>query len=157
MTEETKKLFDNYFSRYGNPSTEMQRQFYLNFTRPDAIDDLKRVVSEDKYAARRIQEMQELIDFLKVYRVELADRYNHLLTDPYVIVIKLRREVNWSDNKKYYWIEWFKRYTDTGKEVRTDFTKYDGKQRHQAIKDFDDYVKTHPGIVSEKNIEKGRY
>lgn len=30
-------------------------------------------------------------------------------------------------------------------------------ERHRAIKAFNDYQKTHAGIISVKNIEKGRW
>ncbi len=50
-----------------------------------------------------------------------------------------------------------RRNLDTGAETETERTTYPGTMRSQALKDYAAYVKAHPGIIAEKDIEKSKW
>ena len=142
------------------PSGENYKDFHIRsyFGNPEKLDDKKRIVDYDKSAAETIEECRKAIETLTAYRIALAERYNEIATTPTVPVVKLTREHGYyRDTKVYYYLRTYSRNVNTGKEIETSSTAYNGTERHQAIKDFESYIKAHPGIIAEKNIEKSRW
>lgn len=157
MTAEQQKNLDELFTRYGNPSTEAEFRITGYYTKANAIDELDRIRRADENAQRDIEQMQEKIRKLSAYRVSLAERYNFLSTAPTVPVVRLIRRKDSYNNKVFYYLKTFNRNLLDGHEVQTGCTTYPGTDRLKAIDDFNQYVKSHPGIEAEKQIEKPKW
>lgn len=153
MTPDQDKALKDLFSRYGHPSTEADIRIIGYLLRPDQLDTTARVKDYDQTAERTIQELEEKIQQLKIYRIALAERYNYLATAPTVPVVRLTRRKTY-EGKVYYDLITYNQNLLDGQEVKTNSTTFPGKERHKAIAAYNDYVKAHPGITAEKDIEK---
>ena len=153
MTPDQDKALKDLFSRYGHPSTEADIRISGYLLRPDQLDTTARVKDYDKSAERIIQELEEKIQQLKAYRIALAERYNYLATAPTVPVIRLTRQKTY-EGRVFYYLTTYERNLLDGHETKTSSTSYTGKERHKAIATYNDYVKAHPGITAEMDIEK---
>lgn len=153
MTPDQDKALKDLFSRYGHPSTEADIRISGYLLRPDQLDTTARVKDYDKSAERIIQELEEKIQQLKAYRIALAERYNYLATAPTVPVVRLIRQKTY-EGKVFYYLEVYSRNLLDGKEVKASSTTFPGKERHKAIAAYNDFVKAHPGIAAEMDIEK---
>ena len=153
MTPDQDKALKDLFSRYGHPSTEADIRISGYLLRPDQLDTIARVKDYDQTAERTIQELEEKIQQLKAYRIALAERYNYLATAPTVPVVRLTRRKTY-EGKVFYYLEVYSRNLLDGKEVKASSTTFLGKERHKAIATYNDYVKAHPGITAEMDIEK---
>lgn len=153
MTPDQDKAMKDLFSRYGHPSTEADIRISGYLLRPDQLDTTARVKDYDKSAERIIQELEEKIQQLKAYRIALAERYNYLATAPTVPVVRLIRQKTYQ-GRVFYYLTTYERNLLDGKEVKTSTTTFPGKERHKAIAAYNDYIKAHPGIAAEIDIEK---
>lgn len=157
MTPEQQKDIEELFTRYGSPSNEAEFRIFGYYTKADSIDELDRIKRADENVVQDIERLQKKIRQLSAYRVSLAERYNFLATAPTVPVVRLIRRKDSYSNKVFYYLKTFDRNLIDGHEVQTGCTTYPGTDRRKAIEDFNQYVKAHPGIESEKNIEKARW
>lgn len=158
MTDENKVLLDKFFRRYGKCTAEAQPLLYCpTLHRADTINETERVKRYDGYAIDLIQNCENLIKLMQAYRLSLAERYNYLTTTPTVPVVRLTRHKNIYDNKVYYYLRTYRRMVDGSADVQESEAKYPGTERRKALADFEAYKKAHPGIIAEKNIEKGRF
>ena len=114
-------------------------------------------LTRDQWTVDYIKDLEQEIEMLKEYRLLLSDRYNYLESATTVPVIILKREKSYYENKVYYYLIEYKRILDTGKDIQVSSKKYPGSERKQAIADFNSYIKGHPGIIAEKDIEKGKW
>ena len=153
MTSEQNVAFNELFSRYGHPSKEADIRISGYLFRPDQLDSIGRVKDYDQTAERIIRELEEKIQQLKVYRIALAERYNYLATAPTSPVVRLTRQKTY-EGKVFYYLEIYSRNLLDEKEVKTSSTTFPGKERRKAIAAYNDYVKAHPGITAEIDIEK---
>ena len=153
MTPEQGKALKDLFSRYGHPSTEADIRISGYLLHPDDLDTTARVKDYDQTAERTIQELEKKIRQLKAYRIALAERYNYLATAPTVPVVRLTRRKTY-EGKVFYYLEVYSRNLLDGKEVEASSTTFPGKERHKAIAAYNDFVKAHPGIAAEMDIEK---
>lgn len=156
MTPEQDKALKDLFSRYGHPAREADIRITGYLLHPGDLDTTARVKDYDKSAERTIQELEEKIRQLKVYRIALAERYNYLATAPTAPVVRLTRRKTY-EGKVYYDLITYNRNLLDGQEVKTSSTTFPGKERHKAIAAYNDYVKAHPGITAEMDIEKRRW
>ena len=106
----------------------------------------------DDRAARDIAEMEKLIDDLKEYRQALAARYSQLETMSYRDRLELQRVPNCGSGVVYY-VRTRRIYED-GTETELKYQRFEGKQRREALKAFEDLKKQRPGIEAVKDIEK---
>lgn len=158
MNEEQKVFYEKHFERYGSPSEEMNREFRMYLPKPDRIMKPEDIIHYDQSAAGYIYSLEKYIEFMKLYRADLVNRYNELMTEPFVEVVKLKREKrSYDGGKVYFYFGIYKRYLDSNKEVMINNTRYEGKQRREVIQMFHDYVKSHPAAVPEMDIEKARW
>lgn len=125
---------------------------WITFYKAAKLSSSADVQTADDQAARDIAEMGKLIDDLKEYRQALAARYAQLETMPYKDRIELERSPGYISGVNYY-LRIMRRYED-GTEGQLEFHRYEGKQRHKALKAFEDLKKQRPGIEAIKNIEK---
>lgn len=157
MTDKDRENMAEMFKRYGSPYHEASITLYLYLLRPDKLDTCDRIASYDKSAEQYIARLARQIEQLKSYRLALQERYNEIATAPTVPLVRLKREKNTWTNKVSYYLTVYKKYTETGELVKVESTTYSGTERHKAIRDFEAYKKAHPGIISELNIEKGKW
>lgn len=153
MTPEQNGAMQELFQCYGVPSTEANIRINRYLLRPDQLDTVDRVQIYDQGAARLIEELEGKITQLKLYRVALAERYNYLATAPTAPVVRLTRRKTY-EGKVYYDLITYNQNLLDGQEVKTNSTTFPGKERHKAIAAYNDYVKAHPGITAEMDIEK---
>lgn len=157
MTADQKELLDRMFTAHGTRGKEADLSIRVYLTDPASITRLDTIAWYDKTAGERIKEAQALIDKLTAYRAACAERYSYISTAPTVPVIKLTRHRNYYQKKVYYYLTVYRRDVNTGEEIEVEQTKYTGTLRHEALKDFSDYIKSHPGIIAEKDIEKSAW
>lgn len=148
---ETMSYIDELFARYGNPSKEADIKIWGWLKRPDTCASFDDVRSYDGKAARLIAECKHLTAQLIEYRQDLAARYNALATMPSKDSVKLERYNGY--NGITYYIRYFTEYED-GTKVETATESFPGKERHAAIKRFEELKKARPGIEYIKDIEK---
>ena len=156
MTKEQEKELQELFTKYGHPSTESDERIYIYLTHPEAINRLADVVKYDKKAIDYIAELERKITQLKAYRLALSERYNYLASAPQQPVVRLKRVRSYS-GKVFYHLNTYTKNLLDGNEVETSSTKYTGPERSKAISDYKAYVKSHPGITAEMQIEKPKW
>ena len=153
MTPEQEKELQELFTKYGHPSTESDEKIYIYLTHPEAINKLTYVVKYDEKAIDYIADLERKIEQLKAYRLSLSERYNYLASAPQQPVVRLKRVKSYS-GKVFYHLNTYTKNLLDGNEVETSSTKYTGQERSKAINDYKSYVKAHPGILAEMQIEK---
>ena len=156
MTSEQEKELQELFTKYGHPSTESDEKIYIYLTHPEAINKLTDVVKYDEKAIDYIAELERKITQLKAYRLALSERYNYLASAPQQPVVRLKRGKSYS-GKVFYHLNTYTKNLLDGNEVETSSTKYTGPERSKAISDYKAYVKSHPGILAEMQIEKPKW
>ena len=152
MTDKQQELLQKLFSGYncsrdGFKTYEIRRHFW----KPEKIDELRSVQTYDKEAEAMIKDCEQAIETLTAYRAALFERYNEITTAPTVPVIKLKREHRYSygkGNPVYYYLSVYSRNLNSGKDTQIESKCFEGKQRHEAIKAFEEYKKSHPGIIA---------
>lgn len=122
---------------------------------PSQISDLKRLTQYDRWAQNSISKAKELIKQAESYRLKLYERCRELeLMDSHT-KITLEREQHWKGNI-IYWLRKTTVYSD-GTECTQETTKYEGRQRHEAIEAFDNLKKQYPMFEYVLNIAKAPY
>ena len=161
MTPEQTAALNELFTSYGSPVKKYERRIWLVHTHPDNLHTLKDISMADAGAAADMEELNEILTNLAAYRQALCERYNAVATAPKAPVVRLRRHRSpgWrrEPSKVFYYLETFERNLNDGAEVKTSSTTYPGTERRKAIADFQAYVKAHPGIESEMDIEKPKW
>ena len=156
MTPEQEKELQELFTKYGHPSTESDERIYIYLTHPEAINRLTEVIRYDEKAIDYIADLERKIEQLKAYRLSLSERYNYLASAPQQPVVRLKRVKSYS-GKVFYHLNTYTKNLLDGNEVETSSTKYTGQERSKAISDYKSYVKAHPGILAEMQIEKPKW
>ena len=142
---------DELFTRYGSPSKEAEIKIWGYLKLPDTCSSFDDIRHNDDKAARLIADCKRLVTQLTEYRQDLAARYNALATMPSKVRVKLERH-NGCSGIKYY-IRHITTYAD-GTETETETEVFPGKERHAAIKRFEEIKKARPGIEAVKDIER---
>lgn len=151
-------LVKKLFSRSWN-SAKGETEVHLRgwFISADKLDTPDRITMYDRSAADLIRECEEAIEQLKAYRATLTERYNHLATAPTVPVVKLTRRRSYYDKLVYFDLVTARRFIDDCTDVEESRQTFPGRERKQAIAAYREYVKAHPGIIAEMDIEKARW
>lgn len=124
---------------------------------PAKLDTVARCALYDQTAARYIAEMTAELEEMKAYRQALFGRMQTLYSTPRRLKITLKREKRYQGNVYYflcYWQEYIE--ADIPPELVSS-TKYPGTERAQAIKDYHQALRTHPGVSCEMDIAKSPY
>lgn len=146
---------DELFSRYGHPADEMNEKIYFYFTRADKIETFDRVKQADKDTQDKITSLYAWIELLTEYRKTLYARAQELCAAGYTMKLTLRRRVDSWNNKRYYDITVVKIIdAPNTRPVAVLSEEYNGKERHKALKRFEELKKQYPNIETEKDIEK---
>lgn len=149
---------DELFSRYGHPADEMNEKIYFYFTRADKIDTFDKVQQADKDAQDKITSLYTWIELLTEYRKTLYARAQELCAASYTMKLTLRRRVDSWNNKRYYDITIVKIIdAPNARPVAVLSEEYNGKERHKALKRFEELKKQYPNIETEKDIDKKQW
>ena len=131
-------------------------RYYIQ--RPDKIKSLDKVQNADRAAAEEIEHLKNLIELLSVYRAELFNRFQEINTANFHLQIKIERQRRYYENKVFYYI------TIENIPDRDDVApllvlseSYGGKERHTALKRFDELCKQYPHAEPIKKIEKSQW
>ena len=148
---------DELFSRYGHPADEMNEKIYFYFTRADKIETFDKVQQADKDAQDKITSLYVWIELLNEYRKTLYARAQELCAAGYTMKLTLRRTVDY-ENKKHYTVSLLKIIdAPNTNPVSLHYERFDGKERHKALKRFEELKKKHPNIETEKDIDKKQW
>lgn len=150
--------FDKLNSLHWNHSHECEIQMHFYLIYADKLDSLDRVLYYDRNAAEKIRELESTIAVLKEYRQSLFERSQVITAANYHLRLSLTREVHYYQNKKYYLVEIVKVFDRADIAPETVLSeRYEGTERHKAIKRFEELRKSHPGIETEKDIAKKQW
>ena len=125
---------------------------FIYFRNAAKIQTADEVARADKSAQRDIEDLEQLIADLKEYRQALTARYSQLETMSYHDRLELQRVPNYGRGVVFY-VRTRRIYED-GTETELKYQRFDGKQRREAIKYFEDLKRERPGIEAVKDIEK---
>lgn len=153
MTQEQQAALDQLFTRYGSRQQEAQQTVNIYLTDAAKLFDLDRVARAEQDAQKQIARLQELIAGLEAFRLACAERYAYLSTAPTLPGIHLLRRKNYYNNKVFYILATFRQNPETGDILPGESRRYEGKQRWEAIKAYKEYIRQHPGVIAETNIE----
>ena len=122
--------------------------------KPDKIKALSEVQEYDKKAAQEIEYLKSKIELLSIYRAELYTRFQEINAANFHLRITIERQRRYYQNKVFYYI------TVENIPDRADVApllvlseSYEGKERHKAIKRFDELCKQHPHAETVKKID----
>lgn len=144
-------------AHFHNNRQELSVTRHIYLPDPNTLNTMDRLTYQGAQAARYAEELREMIQTMESYQSLIYDRVQALTTAPYHTEIHLRRE-KWYQSKVKYYLD-VKKVYDT-LEIEPETIKrnvYPGNGRSQAIKDFEAYKKSHPGIIAVKDIEKGKW
>ena len=134
--------------------TDAEFGYRRHIKKAEAITDLKTVEFYDRHAAQMIAEYKETLELLEEYRKTLFDRYQEIVSAPFKLVLRLERSVHYEGNK-FYTITLIKRFVGSNiadEELKRE--KFTGKERHKALKRFEELKKEYPTTETEIDIEK---
>jgi hypothetical protein len=116
---------------------------------------MKDLSSYSRRATEAINEAAELIKTLQEYQQALYARSQEILNTNYHLFLFLERTFNRYDNTKQYIITICKRFEGNNvadEEILRE--KYPGKERHKALKRFEELKKEYPNIDNDMDIAK---
>ncbi len=124
---------------------------------PKTIDDVEKAVYWGNSANQYIEDCKNMIKQLLQYQQQLYERVKELESSPYHHRVTLLRENRYYQKRVFYYLIVEKVFDAPGiRPVEIQRTKYPGAERREAIKAFETYKKTHPGIEAVLDIEKSR-
>ena len=135
---------------------EWRRTYYIYLYNPKSIDTPEYVRTKDSYVQEDISRLEEALAILKQYRLELMERYRYLSETPPSTELVLRRERSYRDSHVTYKLILHKLYPD-GTEHTEQISSHPGKERKQAISEYNAYCKAHPGLPHRMDIEKAKW
>lgn len=125
---------------------------------PKTIDDLDRAVYWGNSAAQYIKDCESMINQLKQYQQKIYERVQELESAQYHHRVTLLRENRYYQKRVFYYLIVEKVFDTPGiKPVEIQRTTYSGPERRDALKAFEAYKKSHPGIEAVLDIEKARW
>ena len=144
-------------AHFRNYRRELNETRHIYLPDPRTLNNMDRLTYQGAQASRYADELREMIQTMESYQSLIYDRVQELTTAPYHTEIHLSREKRYQSKVKYY-LDVKKVYDVPGIDPETiNRNVYPGTDRSQAIKDFEAYQKSHPGIIAVKDIEKGKW
>lgn len=135
---------------------EWRRTYYIYLYNPKSIDTPEYVRTKDSYVQEDISRLEEALVILKQYRLELMERYRYLSETPPTTELVLRRERSFRSSRITYRLLLCKSYPD-GTQHSEQISSHPGKERKQAISEYNAYCKAHPGLPHRMDIEKAKW
>lgn len=135
---------------------ELRRFIYIK--KPESIKSLKDLEWHSKRAAQAIAEAEETIKLMQEYQQALFERSQEIYSANYKLFLFLERKRNYYDNTKSYIITICKRF-DGNNVADEEITRetYTGKERHKALKRFEELKKQYPNIENDMDIAKKQW
>lgn len=150
MTTETQEPI--YSRLFYNGALHLRDEWY-GFFLPEDVTEPEIAQNLEENAARVIQSLEESIAQLQAYRIDMASRYQELVTRPTLPRVRLTRRTDWYSGKIFYDLDIYDVYADNPEiQVNTKTTTWPGKQHRDAIRAYRDYIRLHPGIHAETNV-----
>lgn len=134
---------------------ERQRSFYLTLFDPSKSTDVKELQQRDKWAVRDIERLKGMIETLNQYRKDMAERASYLLNQSADVRVVLKRYKHYGGPVEFHLLK-YSSYPDGSERVDT-LAHYPGKDRAQAIREFNEYRKQHTGTPCTMDIEKSQW
>lgn len=131
-----------------------EERIFIYLWNPAETADMKSLASYDKHAKEDIEMLQEQIETLKAYRLELAERANQIATMSSKTVVTLKRERRFE--KIQYYLITNVVYED-GTKHQVSCNRYDGRQRAEAIREFKKLQKENPHFDFVQDIERSNW
>ena len=154
MNERLEKFF-NYCDGGGLQNLHAYNAY---IKKPDKIKSLSEVQEYDKKAVSEIEDLKSKIELLSIYRAELYNRFQEINSANFRLRITIERQRRYYENKVFYYItvENVPDRDDVApREVLAEC--YDGKQRHNALKRFNEICKQYPHAETVKKIQKSQW
>ncbi len=129
---------------------ERTKTIRFDFYPVERIPEMERLKRYDNWIAQDIAAAEKVIEEAKAYRLELAKRAAQLEAMQSHTRVTLKREHR--DNIAYF-LYTEKVYED-GTAQMLQSNRYEGKERHKAIKAFRDMRKQYPGYEYIEDIQK---
>lgn len=142
----------SYTDWFGSYRDKAEQRLYAYIRKPEKLS-AENIPMYDGMAAQRIADAQKLIADLTEYRQALAARYAELQIMPYRRVLRVKR---WKSDNVSYYVTICREYED-GTRTEELRESYSGKDRHTALKRFEELKKQNPGIEAEKDIAKSKW
>lgn len=125
---------------------------------PNTIDDIDRAVYWGNSAAQYLKDCEAMINQLKQYQQQIYERVQQLESAQYHHRVTLLRENRYYQKRVFYYLIVEKVFDTPGiKPVEIQRTTYSGPERRDALKAFEAYKKSHPGVEAVLDIEKARW
>ena len=125
---------------------------------PRKISTLEDAAYYDKIAAEEIEHIKNKIDLLNSYRAELFKRYQEIDTASYKMQLSIKRERfsrYGSNDRISYFVTVEKIFNRSDIHPQTIIQeKYPGRERHKALKRFEELKKQYAGIEAVKDVDK---
>lgn len=155
MNERLEKFFE-----YGADKDGIMNfyRYHYYIQRPDKIKSLDKLQNADKAAETEIEHLKNLIELLSIYRAELYNRFQEINSANFHLRITIERQRRYYENKVFYYITMENvpdRDDVATREVLLE--SYEGKQRHNALKRFDELCKQYPHAETVKKIQKSKW
>lgn len=80
--DKNKQLLSKLFTRYGNAEKTSDKKIYIYERHPEMLHTAKDILSSFNSVERTLEELEEVMEELKAYRVALTERYNYITTAP---------------------------------------------------------------------------
>ena len=154
--DKNKQLLNKLFTRYGNAEKTSDKKIYIYERHPETLHTAKTILNSFNSVERTLEELEEVMEELKAYRVALTERYNFIATAPTKQKIKLYREKKYG-GKVFYFIQFYTVNLVDGYEDLTEVIRYEGKERKKAIERFEQLKKEKTGVIFEQDIERARW
>lgn len=135
--------------------TEIHQRIYIR--KPEAIKSIKDIEHYNERAARAIAEAEVHIKLMKEYQQALYARYQEIYNTNYKLFLLLKRNIEYSGSKTYI-VTIAKRFD--GNNVADEVIlkeKFEGRERHKALKRFETLKKEYPNIEHDTDIEKRQW
>lgn len=152
------KHIDEIFNHYYSDEYPAQVRVYL--TRPDKLNSLDQILFRDKQTVEAIAEAENLIQTLKEYRQILFEKSQEIYSSGYHLQLSIKREYRYylSSSKIHYYITVERIFDNKRIAPQVELSEvFEGKERHKAIRRFQELKKLHPGIATHKDIDKKQW
>lgn len=146
-------LFKKLFYRFGSYQKEMSdKTIRLYEQHPENLHTKKDILHYFNRVSCDLEQLEECILELKAYQIALTQRYNYIETAPIKKKIKIKRDQRYREKVFYYILFYNVNLSDEYEEL-TNFVKYPGKERKQALLYFEQLKKENPDCIFECDIK----
>ena len=149
---------ENFFQYTDSSGLANVHAYSAYIKKPDKIKSLSEVQEYDKKAAAEIEYLKAKIELMSIYRAELFNRFQEINAANFHLRIRIDRQRRYYENKVFYYIT-IENIPDRADVAPLEVLSecYNGKERHTALKRFDELCKQYPHAETIKKIEKSQW